>query len=579
VKPYNFINNHKYDLILLLFLVIIGVKYIFNVSGYTDITLWDESRYLDQGLNLFKKGLPDVNWSPLYAIHYYILSIYQHDAIKLYYLNYIVMTVMMPISSYIYFRAFDIGKLPAFLFSIILLISQANYDMCPKASLFALYIIFFSAAIIRYSNKTEYKLLFACVSLFILSFARPEFMISFILMLTIFAMYSTISGFKYKKYTSLKMCLGLLILIIISYLAIGLPIISKEGERSYLAFGQHFSRNMTKLTGSEIDDPWTQMSKGVERSYLAFGQHFSLNMTVLEGKEINLRIDIDPWTHWEKITREFFGSAKTIREALINNPSAFFEHVKCNINSIPRVLLDLIKYQYNISWQRQVGISLVIILLLCPIIILSYANIVLSIKNIKQNTVLLAFMLSSTIPSIISAILIYPETHYLLPLFVIILTFIVVIISSITYEPDKLKLYISYGILFIFVVPCLSDYQPTQPYLENKNVLQVIRNLNLTKPVNLLEIDGGYNIYLTPNFHWFYPNDPSDTDFDTFLLDKKINMIVFSYKLLNYYKYKTPENKTPDNKMLHFISHYPEYGFSKIYVSRNMVILLHKSLI
>jgi len=83
MKLYNLINKHKHDLILLLFLVFIGIKYIFYVSGYTDIGLYDESVYLNSGLNLFKKGLPNVNYSPLYAIYYYILSIYQHNAIKL----------------------------------------------------------------------------------------------------------------------------------------------------------------------------------------------------------------------------------------------------------------------------------------------------------------------------------------------------------------------------------------------------------------------------------------------------------------------------------------------------------------
>jgi len=546
MKSHVAVSKYKFDLVLLTILLIVGIKYIYGVSEYTDIALYDESIYLHSGLTLFQNGFPNLSFSPLYAIYYYILSIFQHDPIKLYYLNYIVLTAMMPVLFYLYLRMFGIFKLPSFFLSIILLISNANYGLSPKVCIFALYIILFSTIFIRYQNKTEYKFLLACISLFIASFARPEFMASFIIMFSIFAMYSIRCGFKYKNYTSLKMVLGLLFLASLSYLIMdGLPIFSKGGpERSFVAFGQHFAINC------------------VERS----------------------KINIDPWTNWEVAVRANFGSAKTIKQALMNNPAVFFLHIKQNIIRLPAVLFNMIGCRHNLilpgNLTYWLNISLILIISLALTIKLSKLlnkSFFLSIKAFfKKKIILLLFMSAAILPCIVSGALIYPAPPYLLLLVVMILTIIGIFISSITSEPNKLKLYISYSILFVFIVPCLSNSQPKY-YLIYKETIQTIQNLHLTKSVNLLDIDGGYSHYLTSNFRWVLATK-KNANFDTFLLDKKINMIVVSDRLNDNLKYRS------DKKWSDFLSNYNKYGFNKIRIpgaqlcGYNKFILLHNSL-
>jgi hypothetical protein len=535
-------NKYKYDLVLLFFLFIIGVKYINGVSTYTDIALYDESLYLYNGINLFKNTFPDINLGPLYSIYYYILSIFQHDAIKLYYLNYAVLTAMMPILSYIYFRMFDIYKLPAFFLSIILLVSHSNYLMTPKVTLFALYLIFFATVFIKHSNKIEYQLVFTCVSFFIISFVRPEFMVSLISMLLIFTMISLRYVFKYKKYAHLKMCLVLFTLSIIAYLTMdGLPMLNKGAT---------------------------------QRSFLAFAQHYAVNSVNFNKSKIKL----NPMTDHEIIVRQSFGEAKTVKQAFINNPKEFFNHIKRNIIVFPFCFYFMIGCQHNLilpgHFSYWLNISIIIMILICYTIKLSklsYQNFVLFMTNFKKNSILLLlFMFIATIPSIISALLIAPDFRYLLPLLVLILTIIGIIISCITIEPTKLIPYF-FCILFIFIVPCLSHYQPKQ-YLETKYIIQTIQNLQLSTPIQILDIDGGYSMYQTPNYHWVLPLI-KDTDFDKFLLNEKINMIVVSDCLINNSKFKT------DKKWLEFLSNYNSYGFSRIDIPNSDKFILIQNLL
>ena len=88
-------REHILDFAVLMIILLVGWVYTFEIESVLDIALYDETSYLYRGL-LIPNGFPSAEAAPLYALWYYLLSLLQHDAIDLYFLNYKLMTVLPP---------------------------------------------------------------------------------------------------------------------------------------------------------------------------------------------------------------------------------------------------------------------------------------------------------------------------------------------------------------------------------------------------------------------------------------------------------------------------------------------------
>jgi hypothetical protein len=60
---------------------------------------------------------------------------------------------------------------------------------------------------------------------------------------------------------------------------------------------------------------------GGDRSMVAFGQHYSLNWVRWNNDERN------PMTNWEAIVKNDFGDADSVFSAIISNPYVFSRHL------------------------------------------------------------------------------------------------------------------------------------------------------------------------------------------------------------------------------------------------------------
>ena len=133
----------KLDIFLSISLTILGIKYLFGLSSYADIMLYDESNYLYNGVYLFKEGFPDVPNAPLYATWYFLLSLFQSDLTSLYFLNYTIIAILLPLSLFIALRVQGVSSIASFTFSFFILLSAGNL-IVPLAGQFALIIILVS---------------------------------------------------------------------------------------------------------------------------------------------------------------------------------------------------------------------------------------------------------------------------------------------------------------------------------------------------------------------------------------------------------------------------------------------------
>ncbi len=277
-------KKYYIDIFAILILFILGVKYLNGFERFIDIALYDESNYLEHGINIFRSGFPNAQSSPLYSAWYYFLSLFQYDTIKLYYLNYELLTIFLPITIYCVMRRYLVPLFPSFLISVFLLVSYTNFAAFPKVCHFAIILIMFSLVISSYFNSYFNKLTVVLISSFLISYVRPEFFISFLLLSVV---YMVNLAYNFKSFDLIKLykfsASALLIIISISF--IGLPF--STGERSFLAFSQHFSLN------------WVNWEKS----------------------------NLSPWSRHDsnKIIRDSFNDSKTIIECYKTNPAIFLK--------------------------------------------------------------------------------------------------------------------------------------------------------------------------------------------------------------------------------------------------------------
>jgi len=122
--------NLTIDLAYVIFLAIASIRVTNALAAIRDILPFDESLYLYHGIKLSEFGPPSVQErlisSPLYSVWYYILSLFENDTLRLYYLNYKVIMTSATTLLYLYMRRLKVMPLIAAVVSFMFLISANN---------------------------------------------------------------------------------------------------------------------------------------------------------------------------------------------------------------------------------------------------------------------------------------------------------------------------------------------------------------------------------------------------------------------------------------------------------------------
>lgn len=538
-----------YDFIAISILVTAGIKLVFMLESSLDIGLSDETYYLTAGVNLFKSGLPHASHSPLYAIWYYLLSQLESDRIQLYYLNYKLITVFVPLFIYLLLRRYDVSVRIALFIASFFLICRANLPVWPKVSHFAIIVslLFFIAASYVRSSHAMFSL--AAIGALTISYIRPEFFLTYVFLLVLYFWRVLRERKRSSIFHKVPTMLGI-ILASTGMLAIfGIPMV---GKRSFVAFGQHFSVNWVKWTGS----------------------------------------DLHPWLDWKDIISQNFPHAQSIFEACVINPLLLIKHILYNAALLCVKILKLLSTQgeSNLTLtDNQIfpmsrltianGQSLTITefpflfgIILLYLFYTCYQWRPLFKHTFERRKNLLVIYSAYLLPSLVSAILIFPRDHYLfLP---IILGFITLVLF-VSAEREK-KSVISYKELLILGT-CIVLFTPwiaKNSFVgEHAPTIRFIQSLNIQQPVNMLEAEGGYAVYLGDNFHEIR-HTIKTTNFFRFLDDEKINMIVVTNILKGGSRYKN------DQEWHSFLDNYRTLGYTNFNIpGTQRSILLADSLL
>ena len=111
--------------------------------------------------------------------------------------------------------------------------------------------------------------------------------------------------------------------------------------------------------------------------------------------------------------------------------------------------------------------------------------------------------------------------------------------------------------------------------LPNLHTIQFIRSLHITRQVNLLEGEGGFNVYLGNKYNRIAEFSKYGA-FNNFMTKNKINMIVYSKNLYHDIRFRN------DNEWLSFMHNYTHYGFDRmaipntdrlLYVEKNLLTI------
>lgn len=536
------ILKNKEDIILFLLLLCIGIKYVYDIGSYLDIELQDETLYLRNGIFLLRKGLPSSQWAPVYSIWYFLLSAFNTDPVTLYFFNFQILTLILPLLLYVFLRTKHVTQIIAFLIGFFFLISSGNILVHPKVTHFALLLIACSFFLFSLTKKYLLRWSFIIIGSLLSAYVRPELFISFIF-ITVFFLYRVIKtkSFLIHRWNILKISLIALAVIII----IGNPL-SKDG-----------------------------------RALLAFKQHFSLNWVAWNHSELN------PWRDWDKIVQDNFGNISNVPEALFSNTELFIKHLCTNVSIIFSEFSKLTSYTvFTVDNYRLEYIGLYLLLFITSILTLvdlyrSKTPILQLLKNnFNDSKFIIVTSIFYLIPIFSSIIIIYPRQHYLLfLLFFVIIIFIPLIKVDLTKSILERNLtsiaLVLFAILLLFVTPDPKKFYSN--YSQNNiETVKFLRSLNIKTKLNMLEDNGGYYTYLTPNYSWITSSEKI-MDFNKFLEKHEINLIILSGKLLGNKKFNS------DSTFKKFLVNYSDFGFSKYIIpnSGNELIIkndLHYSI-
>jgi len=518
-----------YIIIGIFFICVIGFIFTRDIELWIDIGIGDEAKYLGDGVN-FLRTKPDPYWGPLYSLWYYFLNLFSRDTINLYYLNYQLMTILPCIALYLFLLKMKVTPTLSFYFSFALLISMINLPTWPKVSHFCLTLIFFGLILVHSIKGKNAKLLVALILSLTITYIRPEFILSSILLFGIIIKRTVRNDFGTKRF------MIAILTTLILFLLIGIPY---SPGRNLTAFGQAYHK------------------------YL----------------DLSDRIDDDGAKDWTEILSENFGNPETITDVVFNHSDKFINHIGFNLSKLPSFYINsietLLPYKiFPISLLIKVLIVLSIISSVFVLLLFNriskYRDIILNGFTEKKD--LLIFSIIFSLPPLLSMILYYPRSHYI----ILLLPLIYLVVGQMI-MPLKFNNYIMNVISFCFLIlfsfiliPQLSSFY-TRSNFKNLIAVQSIKNLNISERINILENEGGLNVYLPDNYKWIRL-ESKEGNFDEFVYKSNINMIYYSNSLNNSVQLKR------DSTWFEFLSNPDTFSFQKLIKNYGGIIYIRKDI-
>ena len=528
------------DLFVLFILLLAGLKFTSGIQGVLDVSLYDESVYLHSGAALPQAGLPAPAFAPLYALWYYALSLIQPDRVALYYLNYVLTTVLPPLWLYVLLRINRVPVIGSTFLAAYFLITQANFVTWPRVTHFALLIVLIFACAASFARRIETALAVMAAGAVLASYARPEYFLSMLLLLALGAGLLVIH--RRDRIGGAALALTASVVLAAVLVAIfGLPAFNKGGEeRLFYAFAQHFAINWGQWNHVAPDSPF------------------------------------QPQDNFQEIAARYFGDATTVSAAWHHNPGMFAKHVLTNITRLIARFPGLFLHHENLflpPGTRNENIEARLTLLLLPAwLYVERRSWLPNLRpNLRRHRSLIVCLGVLCLPLLPVVAEIYPHDHYLILPGVLIFAVAAILLFGQPAEtpssapgPRTLALL---SLTLLAATPSVSHRPAVDTPIAR--TIRYIHALGITQPVTELDAEGGYHNYQPANYQQVTEFDKHES-FDRFRRDHGINMIVLTKRL------REDSHLASDPEWQSFLEHYQEAGFEEQAVPGTAASLLIK---
>lgn len=513
------------DLLFLILLAVAAVKFTYGLERVVDVHMHDETHYLLRGMQIRDGRIPSPDAAPLYSAWYLLLSLLKPERLSLYFLNWKLLTGLTALSFYALLRRWS-SPLMTFMASCVFMTSTVNWDVWTKPAHFALVISLIALSVACRQRSVLSGLLVVSVGSLIAAYARPDFLLTFLLSMGIAAVVLT---------TRLR---------------------RHGGVRALVPFGGSvlFALTLLGVLGAPAFSPRTV------RSDVAFGQHFSYNYW-----RWNNRPAFNPWTDWERVVTEHFGGRVGILEACHRNPAMAARHMCSNLKKLIPVVAELCVKRPNFVLPEDPSLHAIERVFWALVIIV----ILVAARRIRPGTreesvgrrwrALLFFGLFS-IPGLLSSVAIYPKDYYLLlPTVLGVQAVLICLLSGenrCRLPPLRMSAALPFGLLVVLLVPSMSRWPAPRDGVPNTETLKFIKSLKLKGQIGILEAEGGLYVFLGGNFHRVDPTRKA-IGFSAFLKENSVRMVLITDSLTKDVRFRD------DPEWLSFLADPQPYGFTR----------------
>lgn len=460
-----------------------------NFPAVYDIALWDETTYMATGLNPAIPLPGSYEWAGLYSLLYRGLGHLIADPIDVHLgggLVFILTTLaLLFLALLILSRSPAVATAGAALF----MISGAALVL-PRVTLAATALL---AVWLCFAHRRPpvVQLAAAALTAFLMSFIRPEYALSFLLLTAAALAALAWQGVRALRGKSGSAARGVPTAILLLCAVAGLCVIWSI--------------------------PWPQ---GGGRAFFAFAQHYAYRAVTTQG------LAIDPWIEWKAFTDTAFPGATSVAAAAMVNPAAFAGFVLANLADGVRGMGGWLLDFWTSAWGDGAPLRLAALALFTTA---TAAALALGVaardrpawrNDITTAVILLAF----AAPVVLATVLIYPRAHYLIQLLFMALALVALLAAG-----DGRGRGVWLGPLAGAAALVLTPVLPAVP----QPAVDIIQALRLFPPMQAMaELDGMWCAYLRPPCRFVILDQwPAGMPFETFLDSRGADAVMVSPRL------------------------------------------------
>lgn len=489
------LGNRK-DFIGLFLILLSGWVLTYQIANRLDIVPTDDDVYFKNGLTATWQNLPPVQMAPLFSLWYRIIQFFTGDILQTYYVSWALLSILPGILFYVLLRSLRVGLFSSVWLAVFFLFCELNFPLQPKVSVFSMLWLMGGLIWANRSDKPVTKLMVTAGGALLAAYARPEFYLAFLLLTGVAVVY-----WLWQR--------------------------RRNGTKTAFPRVGAYVAGAGLLLAVTLGSPMQS-----SRSHIAFGQHFAMNYAVWHPE-----IDASPWMHSSVFIKHGFGRDITsLGDAFFLNPALFMRHITTNVVNLGRLTANYSRDMLADPWLKLLEFpGRRYLLLALAVAFVALTNWRATFGRIGRGLLrdgAYWFCLGAVLlPTFISTILIFPREHYVIFHALLYISLAGVLLRDWVFRPLPVlsRPAVHWGLnallLALFLVPLFRESSRPKPTPLVDNVL-FFRSMGITQPVNLFSNEPMmYELYLTPDWHFFYQGQYKPTNLGPFLTQQKINMV------------------------------------------------------